>query len=129
MMMRTRLIVVGIVLAVSMCGAYLLLAQAAPYDVIIRGGHVVDGTGNPLVAADVAIKNGRIAAVGRLATASAARIVDATGRIVTPGFIDLHTHSEIALLADGTAQSQVRQGVTLDVIGDSTSADPRDRLA
>jgi N-acyl-D-amino-acid deacylase len=127
-MMRTRLIVVGMVLVASTCGAYLLRAQGAPYDIIIRGGHIVDGTGNPWVAADVAIKNGRIAAVGRLPTASAARIVDATGRIVAPGFIDLHTHSDIALLADGTAQSKVRQGVTLDIMGESTSVAPRDGL-
>src|SRR5258706_2858507 len=123
--MRIRLNVAAALIAAATCGAYLLQAQGTPYDLVIRGGHVVDGTGNPWVAADVAIKNGRIAAVGRLATASAARIVDATGRIVTPGFIDLHTHSEIALLADGTPQSQVRQGVTLDVMGQSTSADPR----
>jgi dihydroorotase/N-acyl-D-amino-acid deacylase len=128
-MMRTRRIVVGVVLTASTCGAYLLRAQGAPYDIVIRGGHLVDGTGNPWFAADVAIKNGRIAAIGRLPSASGARAIDATGRLVTPGFIDLHTHSEIALLADGTAQSKVRQGVTLDIMGETTSVAPRDGLA
>src|SRR6185295_20023130 len=90
--------------------------------------HVVDGTGNPWFAGDVAIKNGRIAAVGRLSNATASRVVDARNRIVAPGFIDLHTHSDIALLADGSAQSKVRQGVTLDVLGESTSVAPRDGL-
>jgi len=126
--MRIRLNVAAALIAAATCGAYLLQAQGTPYDLVIRGGHVVDGTGNPWVAADVAIRNGRIAAVGRLPTATAARTIDAAGRIVAPGFIDLHTHSDIALLADGTAQSKVRQGVTLDVMGESTSVAPRDGL-
>jgi N-acyl-D-amino-acid deacylase len=112
----------------ALAGGFLLGAQTAPYDVVIRGGRVVDGTGNPWFAGDVAIKNGRIAAVGRVANATAARTIDAPGRIVAPGFIDLHTHSDMPLLADGTAQSKVRQGVTLDVLGESTTVAPRDGL-
>jgi N-acyl-D-amino-acid deacylase len=104
-------------------------AQGGGYDLLIRNGRIVDGTGNPWFAGDVAIANGRIAAVGRLTGATAARTIDATGLVVTPGFIDLHTHSEIPLLQDGTAQSKVRQGVTLDVMGESTSAAPRDGFA
>ena len=104
-------------------------AQApASYDVIIRGGRIVDGTGNPWTTGDVAIKGGRIAAVGRLRSAAAPRVVDATGLVVAPGFIDLHTHSDISLLADPYAQSKVRQGVTIDVLGESTSVAPRDGL-
>jgi len=103
-------------------------AQAPPFDLLIVNGRIVDGTGNPWFAGDVAIKSGRIAAVGRLSGATAARVIDAAGRIVSPGFIDLHTHSDISLLADGTAQSKVRQGVTLDVMGESTSVAPRDGL-
>jgi N-acyl-D-aspartate/D-glutamate deacylase len=106
-------------------------AQPAPYDVVIRGGRIVDGTGNPWFAGDVAIKGGRIAAVGsagRLANATAARVIDTTGLVVAPGFIDLHTHSDTSLLADANAQSKVRQGVTVDVLGESTSVAPRDGL-
>src|SRR2546427_1166755 len=106
-------------------------AQPASYDVVIRGGRIVDGTGNPWFAGDVAIKGGRIAAVvsaGRLANATAARVIDATGLVVAPGFIDLHTHSDTSLLADANAQSKVRQGVTVDVLGESTSVAPRDGL-
>src|SRR5207248_2606041 len=91
--------------------------QAAPFDTIVRGGHIVDGTGNPWVAGDVGIRNGRIAAVGSLASAQAARVIDAAGRIVAPGFIDLHTHSDVSVLAD-----------PLDVLGESTSVAPRDGL-
>jgi dihydroorotase/N-acyl-D-amino-acid deacylase len=100
----------------------------ASYDVIIRGGRIVDGTGNPWTTGDVAINGGRIAAVGRLRSATATRVVDATGLVVAPGFIDLHTHSDVSLLADPYAQSKVRQGVTVDVIGESTSVAPRDGL-
>jgi N-acyl-D-amino-acid deacylase len=127
-MMRARLVAAALVIAVAAYGAHLLRAQGASYDVLIRGGHIVDGTGNPWFAGDVGIRSGRIAAVGRLPNATASRIVDATGRVVAPGFIDLHTHSDIALLADGTAQSKVRQGVTLDIMGESTSVAPRDGL-
>lgn len=103
-------------------------AQSPTYDVLIRGGHIVDGSGNPWVAGDVAVSGGRIAAVGRLDGAVATRIIDATGLVVSPGFIDLHTHSDMPLLADGTAQSKVRQGVTTDVMGESTSVAPLDGL-
>jgi N-acyl-D-aspartate/D-glutamate deacylase len=105
-----------------------LRAQPAAYDVLIHGGRIVDGTGNPWFNGDVAIRGGRIAAVGRLPGATAARVIDASGLVVAPGFIDLHTHSDIPLVADGTAQSKVRQGVTLDVLGESASVAPRDGL-
>lgn len=106
-----------------------LRAQPVAYDVIIRGGQIVDGTGNPWFDGDVAIRSGRIAAIGRLPAATAARTIEARGLAVAPGFIDLHTHSDLPLLADGTAQSKVRQGVTIDVLGESTSVAPRDGLA
>src|SRR2546421_12749747 len=102
----------GLVLAAAVAlvtyGVRAARAQSAAYDVLIRGGHVVDGSGNPWFAADVAVKGGRIVAVGRLPRASASRVIDASGRVVAPGFIDLHTHSDVSVLADPTAQSKVR---------------------
>ena len=71
--------------AVAAVTSQLLRGQNPPYDVVIRGGHIVDGSGNPWFAGDVAIRNGRIAAVGRLSNAAATRVIDATGRIVSPG--------------------------------------------
>jgi dihydroorotase/N-acyl-D-amino-acid deacylase len=105
-------------------------APAAPakYDVLIVGGHVVDGTGNPWYSADVGIKDGVIADIGKLAGATATQTIDAKGMVVTPGYIDLHTHSDMALLADGNAESKIRQGVTLDVLGESSTVAPRDDL-
>lgn len=102
--------------------------QDAGFDLIIRGGEVLDGSGSPAVRADVGVRGDRIVAAGQLGGQAARRVVDATGLVVAPGFIDLHTHSEMALLADGTAQSKIRQGVTLDITGESTSPAPRDGL-
>ena len=115
-----------------MLALLLLIAACAPagepFDVLITGGEVLDGTGAPAVRADVGIRGDRIVEVGSLAGRPAARTIDATGRVVAPGFIDLHTHSEMPLINDGTAQSKVRQGVTLDITGESSSAAPRDGL-
>jgi N-acyl-D-aspartate/D-glutamate deacylase len=117
-------------LVVFLCAlaAIPLGAQPAQYDVLIRGAKILDGTGNPWFAGEIAIKDGRIAAVGHLGSATAGRTINATGLVAAPGFIDLHTHSDISLLADGNGESKVRDGVTLDVIGESTSVAPRDGL-
>jgi N-acyl-D-aspartate/D-glutamate deacylase len=102
--------------------------QAPAFDVVLRGGQIIDGTGAAAVVADIGMRGDRIARVGDLRAESARRTIDAAGLTIAPGFIDLHTHSEMPLLQDGTAQSKIRQGVTLDVMGESTSAAPRDGL-
>ena len=86
------------------------------FDIIIRGGRVVDGNGMPAFSADVGIKDGKITAVDDLTDISA-KIIDATGLLIAPGFIDMHSHSDIALLANPRAESKIRQGVTTEVIG------------
>jgi N-acyl-D-aspartate/D-glutamate deacylase len=120
--MRLTALAVGAVLGVALSG------QAPAFDVLIRNGQVLDGSGATAVRADIGIRGDRIVAVGALAGQQARRTIDASGLTVAPGFIDLHTHSEMPLLADGTAQSKVRQGVTLDIMGESSSAAPRDGL-
>lgn len=99
-------------------------AQQAEYDLLIVGGHILDGSGSPWFEGSVAVKDGKIADIGRLPKASARRVVDATGLVVAPGFIDLHSHSDYTLLVDGTAQSKIRQGVTTEILGESSSAGP-----
>lgn len=98
---------------------------AAPqYDLLIVHGHIVDGSGSPWFEGSVAVKDGEIADVGRLEGATARRVIDAAGRVVSPGFIDMHSHSDYTLLLDGTAQSKIRQGVTTEIIGEAASAGP-----
>ena len=105
----------------------LLLASLLPaqdFEVLIRGGWIVDGTGSAAFRGDLALRGGRIATVGTLPQAKAKRTIDARGLVVAPGFIDLHNHSDFTLIADGTAQSMVRQGVTTMIFGEGGSAAP-----
>jgi cytosine/adenosine deaminase-related metal-dependent hydrolase len=82
--------------AVLIC-AVSLSSQATPYDVLIRNGRVLDGSGNPWLAADLGIRGGRIVDMGRLGNAAAARVIDARGLAVSPGFIDVHSHASQGL--------------------------------
>jgi N-acyl-D-amino-acid deacylase len=102
------------------------LCQAAgpDYDLIIRNGHVIDGSGSPWYAADVAVSSGRIAAVGNLARAHAARVIDAHGQVVAPGFIDMLGQSELTLLVDPRAPSKIFQGITTEITGEGESVAP-----
>jgi N-acyl-D-aspartate/D-glutamate deacylase len=95
-----------------------------PFDLVIHGGSVLDGTGAPAVMADVGVREGRIAAMGDLADASATRRIDATGLVVAPGFIDMHNHSDFTILVEPKAESAIRQGLTTLVLGESRSAGP-----
>jgi N-acyl-D-amino-acid deacylase len=94
------------------------------YDLLIRNGRIVDGTGNPWIVGDVAVKGDKFVAVGRVPAGSARREIDAKGLIVAPGFIDMHSHSDYVLLEDGQAQSKIRQGVTTEVLGEGASVGP-----
>jgi N-acyl-D-aspartate/D-glutamate deacylase len=94
------------------------------YDLVLRHGRIVDGTGNPWFIGDVAIRGDRIIGVGRIPEGNAKREIDARGLVVAPGFIDMHSHSDFTLLEDGRAESKVRQGVTTDILGEGSSAGP-----
>src|SRR5216684_8595593 len=87
------------------------------WDTLIRGGMVIDGSGRPGEAADMAIADGRIARIGPALAEDATRVIDAAGLAVTPGFIDIKTHSDFTLPINPKAESKVRQGVTTEIIG------------
>lgn len=95
-----------------------------PFDVLIRGGLVVDGSGRAGFSADVGIRKDRIARIGDLSDASAARVIDASGLVVAPGFLDIHNHSDFTLLEEPRCESMIRQGVTTMVLGEGDSAGP-----
>jgi N-acyl-D-amino-acid deacylase len=86
------------------------------FDVVIKNGLVLDGTGAPGYKADVGVRGDRIVAIGEIGS-EASQLIDATGSVVTPGFIDLHAHSDLSFLIDPHADSKLRQGVTLELVG------------
>ncbi len=106
-------------LAVPLCRA-----TDASYDLLIRNGHVIDGTGSPWYAADVAVKDGHIATIGQLGNAGATRTIDARGLVVAPGFIDMLGQSELTLLVDPRAPSKIFQGITTEITGEGESVAP-----
>ena len=99
-------------------------ASAPQYDLVIRNGLVIDGSGRPGYRADLAIKGDRIVRIGKLETAGAAREIDATGLVVAPGFIDMLGQSETYLLIDPRAMSKIMMGVTTEVTGEGESIAP-----
>src|SRR5579875_822957 len=86
------------------------------WDILIRGGLVIDGSGRPGTVADVAVRGGRIAAIGSGLVGEARRVIAAEGLVVSPGFIDIKTHSDFTLPINPKAESKVRQGVTTEII-------------
>jgi N-acyl-D-aspartate/D-glutamate deacylase/murein DD-endopeptidase MepM/ murein hydrolase activator NlpD len=121
-----RTVIVGFLLAVL---SLTVSAQdAAVYDIVIRNGDVLDGAGNPSIRADVAIRDGRIARVG-VVSGKGAREIDAKGRYVSPGFIDMMDQSGATLLKDGLAENKLRQGVTTAIGGEGGTPVPAERVA
>jgi N-acyl-D-amino-acid deacylase len=100
------------------------LAGEAPFDLIIANGRIIDGTGSPWYAADVGIRGGHIAAIGKLANAQTKRRIDAEGSVVAPGFIDMLGQSEFTILVDPRLPSKIYQGITTEITGEGNSAGP-----
>jgi len=94
-------------------------------ELLINDATIIDGTGKPEWRGDITIRDGKITAVASDVSANALRTIEANGRVLAPGFIDMHSHSDMPLVTDGNAQSKIRQGVTTEVIGESGSIAPR----
>jgi N-acyl-D-aspartate/D-glutamate deacylase len=124
--MRRVAALIGLSLAFG--GPLSLAADGAlpTYDLIIEHGRVVDGTGAPWFAADVGIRAGRVAAIGRLDKATAKRRINAAGRVVAPGFIDMLGQSELTLLVNPHVPSKIFQGITTEITGEGESVAPVD---
>jgi N-acyl-D-amino-acid deacylase len=121
-----RTLLIGLALSLSSLSA---LAQSdVVYDVVIRHGQVLDGAGNPAIRADVAIKDGRLARIGAV-TGRGRQEIDATGRYVAPGWIDMMDQSGSTLLKNGLAENKLRQGVTSAIGGEGGTPVPADRIA
>lgn len=100
-------------------------AQAAePFDVVIVNGHIIDGTGSPWYSGQIGIRNGRIAAIGNLEAAARKQTIDAQGKVVAPGFIDMLGQSEMTMLVDPRLPSKIYQGITTEITGEGNSAGP-----
>lgn len=99
-------------------------AVGEPYDIVIRNGHVVDGTGSPWYSGDVGIRDGRIASIGNLEDAPTKRVIDAHGMVVAPGFIDMLGQSELTILVNPHLPSKIFQGITTEMTGEGGSVAP-----
>ncbi|MGC2326889.1 MAG: amidohydrolase family protein, partial [Candidatus Sulfotelmatobacter sp.] len=107
-------------------GVAMLRAQtpAAAFDVVITNGHIIDGTSSPWYSGDLGIRDGKVAAIGNLAAAPRKRTIDAAGKVVAPGFIDMLGQSELTILVDPRLPSKIYQGITTEITGEGNSIAP-----
>jgi dihydroorotase/N-acyl-D-amino-acid deacylase len=112
-----------LIITVLLCSAF-AFAQQPQFDVLIRNGHIIDGAGSPWYSGDVGIRGGRIAAIGNLSAATAKQTIDARGRVVAPGFIDMLGQSETTILVNPHLPSKIFQGITTEITGEGGSAAP-----
>jgi N-acyl-D-amino-acid deacylase len=127
MKVRARLSLIC-ALIVVVAASWLLTAQSATatFDVVIINGHIIDGTGSPWYSGDVGIRDGKVAAIGNLAAAARKRTIDAGGKVVAPGFIDMLGQSEFTILVDPRLPSKIYQGITTEITGEGGSIAPLD---
>ncbi len=102
--------------------------SSGDYDVVIRNGRIIDGSGNPWVSGDVAIRGNRIAVIGKVDSTHAKRVIDADGLVISPGFIDMLGQSEQSLLIDNRSLSKISQGITTEITGEGGSIAPQTGL-
>jgi N-acyl-D-amino-acid deacylase len=107
-----------------LAAAHSLRAQSSAFDLVITKGHIIDGTGSPWYSGDVGIRDGKVAAIGNLAAAPRKRTIDAAGKVVAPGFIDMLGQSELPILVEPRLPSKIYQGITTEITGEGGSIAP-----
>ena len=120
-------VLLSLILSAMLLFSFVPSANTTPapqYDLLIKNGRIVDGSGRPGYLADLAIKGDRIVRIGKLKSATATRVIDAAGMVVAPGFIDMLGQSESYVLIDPRAMSKVMMGVTTEVTGEGDSIAP-----
>jgi N-acyl-D-amino-acid deacylase len=115
-----RIVVLTTLLAYALGCAAQTQEPSTSFDALIKGGTVYDGTGTRPRRADIAIRGDRVVAVGKLRNAHAKTVIDARGLAVAPGFINMLSHSEQSLIADGRSMSELKQGVTTEIFGEAS---------
>jgi N-acyl-D-amino-acid deacylase len=122
--MNSRKLPGWLILTLLLATPTFLIAQSSPFDLVIINGHIIDGTGSPWYSGDVGIRDGKIAAIGDLADAPRKRTIDAAGKVVAPGFIDMLGQSELTILVDPRLPSKIYQGITTEITGEGGSIAP-----
>jgi N-acyl-D-amino-acid deacylase len=114
-----------VLIAILLAASYSLIAQSpTQFDLVITNGHIIDGTGSPWYSGDLGIRDGKVAAIGNLSTAARKRTIDAAGKVVAPGFIDMLGQSELTILVDPRLPSKIYQGITTEITGEGGSIAP-----
>src|SRR5246127_3975095 len=122
MLSKRTTITIGIILIFV---SNFVRAQAlGSFDIVITNGHIIDGTGSPWYSGDLGIRDGKIAAIGNLSAAQRQRTIDAAGKVVAPGFIDMLGQSELTILVDPRLPSKIYQGITSEITGEGNSIAP-----
>jgi N-acyl-D-amino-acid deacylase len=117
---RTRIILIFVLTTSWFANAQI----ASSFDIVITNGHIIDGTGSPWYSGDVGIRDGKIAAIGSLSAAHRKRTIDAQGKVVAPGFVDMLGQSEMTILVDPRLPSKIYQGITTEITGEGSSIAP-----
>src|ERR1051325_3374672 len=123
-MLKIRLAFLSVAVLIALLFLAISSSSSAEFDLLIRNGQIYDGSGKPPFNGDVAVSNGRIAEIGQITDAHGKSEVDARGLAVAPGFINMLSWATESLIQDGRSQSDIRQGVTLEIFGDVPSLGP-----
>ncbi len=124
MLYHGRSAIVFLTAMAAVLGAARVQASEEPFDLVIVNGHVIDGTGSPWYAADIGVRAGHVAAIGRLHDAPRRQTIDAAGKVVAPGFIDMLGQSDLSMLVDPHVPSKIFQGITTEITGEGESVAP-----